>query len=69
MQDEILEGEGAVFEIVVDGEQVGVTEIQPEQKQVTISDVALEENHTLEYRVICEEGTKIRIDKVMINKK
>lgn len=66
-----LSGEKATFDIALDqGTNVlGSVVLDTQSTQMCISDVTLEAGHTLEYRVFCEEGTKIQIDKITIVKK
>lgn len=66
-----LSGEKATFDIALDQgtNVVGSRMLDTHSTQMCISDVVLEAGHTLEYRVFCEEGTKIQIDKITIVKK
>lgn len=68
---QILEGSDAQFDVTIDNgtEQLGVEKLNAENAEIRIENITLERNHTLEYRVICGDGTKIRIDKITIIKK
>ncbi|MGN0515324.1 MAG: hypothetical protein ACI4GD_13695 [Lachnospiraceae bacterium] len=68
---QIIEGENAIFDVAIDGGamQLGETELDSSNTQKVIENISLEQNHLLEYRIQCEEGTKIKIDKVTIVKK
>lgn len=69
---EYLEGsqDSALFDIAIDvGTKVlGKVELTPDQNKVTIENVRMEEGHEMEYRVYCEEGVEIKIQKVVIEK-
>ena len=68
---QIIDGSTATFDIAIDSGtiQLGAKELTKLNTEAVISDVQLEDGHTLEYRVMCEEGTKIQINKVTIMKK
>ncbi len=66
----IIEGENAYFDVAIDNGSVelGKVDIDKDSGRALINDVSLEPGHTLEYRVYCEEGTIVKIDKVTIKK-
>ncbi len=65
----ILEGEDAYFDVAIEtGEKQGIIYLNPDENKAVIEDVKLNSGHILEYRVFCEEGTRIQIDKITIIK-
>jgi hypothetical protein len=66
----IIEGGDAYFDVVIDNglNELGKIDLDKDSDRVLIDDVSLEPGHTLEYRVYCEEGTKVKIDKVTVKK-
>lgn len=67
---QIIEGGNAIFDVAIDGDymQLGETELDNFNTHKIIENVYLEQNHSLAYRIKCENGTKIRTDKVTIIK-
>lgn len=70
---EILEmgQESASFDVTTESghTQLGIMELEPQNTQATISNVVIESGHTLEYRVYCGNGVKIKIKNIVITKK
>lgn len=68
---QILKGDSATFDVAIDSGtmQLGSCALDNSIQEVTISNVEIEEGHTLEYRVMCGEGTEIKINKVTIVRK
>ena len=65
----LLEGEDAYFDVLTDSvNEEGIVYLSPEENRAVIENVNLSSGHILEYRVFCEEGTKIQIDKITIIK-
>ena len=66
------EGENnSYFDVAIDIGTIpfGNVKLEEDKETVTISDIQLEEGHTLEYRVVCDEGTIIKIDRIEIYKR
>lgn len=68
---EIIEGGEATFDISIDNGtvQLGTCTLRPDERKITLPDIATATGHTLEYRIMCGDGTKIRINKVTILRK
>lgn len=66
----IIEGGDAYFDVAIDNgsKELGRIDLDKDSDRALIDDVSLEPGHTLEYRVYCEEGTKVKIDKVTVKK-
>ena len=66
------EGENnSYFDIAIDKGTIplGNVKLEEDKENVTISGIQLDEGHTLEYRVVCDEGTIVRIERIEIIKK
>lgn len=63
--------ESASFDVTTESghTQLGIMELEPQNTQATISNVVIESGHTLEYRVYCGNGVKIKIKNIVITKK
>ncbi len=59
------------FDVAIDRGTIplGNVKLEEDKENVTISNIQLEEGHTLEYRVVCDEGTIIKIDRIEIYKR
>lgn len=63
-------GASAYFDVALDsGISLAATPLNPQSTSITIPDIALTPNHLLEYRVYCEEGTQIKVKRILITEK
>lgn len=61
----------AIFDVALDwgAVQLGETRLAADKGEVTLENIYLENGHTFEYRISCEEGTIIKIKKIEIREK
>lgn len=66
----IIEGSNATFDLIIDGENApgGNVDLASDKVSATIANISLVEGHFLRYRVCEDEGTKIRINRIIITR-